>query len=145
MPYAKGRRFFDAVALFFAVSTILAGASYCSSVSEKIVAKVTNSDTQIEQQQEQSLVLEQSSAEFKLRKRSLLQPIDFQRAFGRFCLTIVDFKGLQAAVARQEGCQVLAFLGGFQFAEKMADVLAWVDFIVFAALDHRVHEGVVHS
>ena len=51
--------------LFFAVSAILAGASYCSSVSEKIVAKVTNSDTQIEQQQEQSLVLEQSSAEFK--------------------------------------------------------------------------------
>ena len=29
--------------LFFAVSAILAGASYCSSVSEKIVAKVTNS------------------------------------------------------------------------------------------------------
>ncbi len=52
--------------LFFAVSAILAGANYCSSVSEKIVAKVTNSDTQIEQQQEQSLVLEQSSAEFKL-------------------------------------------------------------------------------
>ena len=76
-------------------------------------------------------------------KRSLLQPIDFQRAFGRFCLTIVDFKGLQAAVARQEGCQVLAFMGGFQFAEKIADVLARVDFIVFAALDHRVHEGVV--
>lgn len=66
LPYAKGRRFFDAVALFFAVSTILAGASYCSSVSEKIVAKVANSNTQIEQQQEQSLVLEQSSAEFKL-------------------------------------------------------------------------------
>ena len=43
--------------LFFAVSAILAGASYCSFVSEKIVAKVTNSDTQIEQQQEQSLVL----------------------------------------------------------------------------------------
>lgn len=40
--------------LFFAVSAILAGASYCSSVSEKIVAKVTNSDTQIEQQQEQA-------------------------------------------------------------------------------------------
>lgn len=78
------------------------------------------------------------------RKRSLLQPIDFQRAFGRFCLTIVDFKGLQAAVARQEGCQVLAFMGGFQFPEKIADVLARVDFIVFAALDHRVHEGVVH-
>ena len=35
--------------LFLAVSAILAGASYCSSVSEKIVAKVTNSDTQIEQ------------------------------------------------------------------------------------------------
>lgn len=78
------------------------------------------------------------------RKRSPLQPIDFQRVFGRFCLTIVDFKGLQAAVARQEGCQVLAFMGGFQFAEKIADVLARVDFIVFAALDHRVHEGVVH-
>lgn len=52
--------------LFFAVSAILAGASYCSSVSEKIVAKVTNGDTQIKQQQEQTLVLEQSSAEFKL-------------------------------------------------------------------------------
>lgn len=78
------------------------------------------------------------------RKRSLLQTIDFQRVFGRFCLTIVDFKGLQAAVARQEGCQVLAFMGGFQFAEKIADVLARVDFIVFAALVHRVHEGVVH-
>ena len=51
--------------LFFAVSALLAGASYCSSVGEKIVAKVTNSDTQIEQQQEQTLVLEQSSAEFK--------------------------------------------------------------------------------
>ncbi len=76
-------------------------------------------------------------------KRSLLQPIDFQLVFGRFCLTIVDFKGLQAAVARQEGCQVLAFMGGFQFAEKIADVLARVDFIVFAALNHRVHEGVV--
>ena len=50
--------------LFFAVSAILAGASYCTSVGEKIVAKVTNSDTQIEQQQEQTLVLEQSSAEF---------------------------------------------------------------------------------
>ena len=36
--------------LFFAVSAILAGASYCSSVSDKIVAKITNSDTQIEQQ-----------------------------------------------------------------------------------------------
>lgn len=34
-------------------------------------------------------------------------------------------------------------MGGFQFAEKIADVLAGVDFIVFAALDHRVHEGVV--
>lgn len=52
--------------LFFAVSAILAGASYCTSVGEKIVAKVTNSDTQIEQQQEQTLVLEQSSAEFNL-------------------------------------------------------------------------------
>ena len=40
--------------LFFAVSAILAGASYCTSVGEKIVAKVTNSDTQIEQQQEQT-------------------------------------------------------------------------------------------
>ena len=37
--------------LFFAVSAILAGASYCSYVSDKIVAKVTN-NTQIEQQQE---------------------------------------------------------------------------------------------
>lgn len=54
------------ILLFFAVSAIIAGASYCSSVSEKIVAKVTNSDTQIEQQQEQTLMLEQSSAEFKL-------------------------------------------------------------------------------
>ena len=52
--------------LFFAVSAILAGASYCSSVSEKIVAKVTNSDTEIEQQQEQTLLLEQPSADFKL-------------------------------------------------------------------------------
>ena len=34
-------------------------------------------------------------------------------------------------------------MGGFQFAKKIADVLARVDFIVFAALDHRVHEGVV--
>ena len=52
--------------MFLAVSAILAGASYFSSVGEKIVAKVTNSDTQFEQQQEQTLVLEQSSAEFKL-------------------------------------------------------------------------------
>ena len=72
-------------------------------------------------------------SENKNSKRSLLQPIDFQRVFGRFCLTIVDFKGLQAAVARQEGCQVLAFMGGFQFAEKIADVLAGVDFIVFCS------------
>ena len=78
------------------------------------------------------------------RKHSLFQPIDFQRAFGRFCLTIVDFKGLQAAVARQEGCQVLAFMGDFQFAEKIADILAGVDFIVFAVLDNQVHEDVVH-
>ena len=27
---------------------------------------------------------------------------------------------------------------------KIADVLARVDFIVLAALDYRVHEGVVH-
>lgn len=52
--------------LFFAVSAILTGTSYCSSISEKIIAKVTNSNTQIEQQEEQALVLEQSSAEFKL-------------------------------------------------------------------------------
>ena len=52
--------------LFFAVSAILAGASYCTFVGEKIVAKVINSDNQIEQQQEQTLVLEQSSAEFNL-------------------------------------------------------------------------------
>lgn len=31
--------------LFFAVSAILDGASFCSFDSEKIVAKVTNSDT----------------------------------------------------------------------------------------------------
>ena len=48
--------------LFFAVSAILAGASYCISVGEKIVAKVTNSDTQIEQQQEQTLVLNTRSS-----------------------------------------------------------------------------------
>ncbi len=52
--------------LFFAVSAIIAGASYCTSVGEKIVAKVTNSDTQIEQQQEQTLVLEQSIDEHNL-------------------------------------------------------------------------------
>lgn len=52
--------------MFLAVSAILAGASYCSSVSEKIVAKVTNHDTQIEQQQEQPLVLEQMTTDAKL-------------------------------------------------------------------------------
>lgn len=52
--------------MFLAVSAILAGASYFSSVGEKVVAKVINSDTLIEQQQEQTLVLEQSSAEFDL-------------------------------------------------------------------------------
>ena len=52
--------------LFFAVSAILAGTNYCTAMGEKIVAKVTNHDTQIEQQQEQTLVLEQFSAEFKL-------------------------------------------------------------------------------
>jgi hypothetical protein len=52
--------------MFLAVSAILAGASYFSSVGEKVVAKVMNSDTLIEQQQEQTLVLEQSSAEFDL-------------------------------------------------------------------------------
>lgn len=52
--------------LFFAVSAIIAGASYFSSVGEKIVAKVTNSDIQIEQQKEKTLVLEQFSADYKL-------------------------------------------------------------------------------
>lgn len=52
--------------MFLAVSAILAGASYFSSVGEKVVAKVMNSDTLIEQQQEQTLVLEQSSADFDL-------------------------------------------------------------------------------
>lgn len=52
--------------LFFTVSAILAVASYCSSVGEKIVTKVANNDTQIEQQQKQALVLEQSTDEFKL-------------------------------------------------------------------------------
>ena len=52
--------------LFFAVSAIIAGVGYCTSVGEKIVAKVTNSDTQIEQQQDQTLVLEQFSDEYNL-------------------------------------------------------------------------------
>lgn len=52
--------------LFLALSAIIAGASYFSSIGEKIVAKVTNSDTQIEQQKEQTLVLEQFTADFKL-------------------------------------------------------------------------------
>ena len=51
--------------LFFAVSAILAGASYCTSVGEKIVAKVTNSDTQIEQQQEQTLTLSKILCKWK--------------------------------------------------------------------------------
>lgn len=52
--------------LFLVVSAFIAGAGYCTSVGEKIVAKATNSDSQIEQQQEQMLILEQTSAEFNL-------------------------------------------------------------------------------
>lgn len=52
--------------LFIAVSAILAGASYCTSVSGKIIAKVTDSDTHIQQQQGQSLILEQGSTQFNL-------------------------------------------------------------------------------
>ena len=46
--------------LFFAVSALIAGASFCSSVGNKVMAKVTNSDSQIEQQKNQLLVLEQA-------------------------------------------------------------------------------------
>ena len=49
--------------LFFAISAILAGASYCTSVGEKIIAKTNNNQIQ---QQEQGLILEQSSAQFNL-------------------------------------------------------------------------------
>lgn len=48
--------------LFLVISAIIAGVGYCTSVGEKIVAKVTNSDTQIEQQKEQMLILEQTTA-----------------------------------------------------------------------------------
>lgn len=50
---------------------------------------------------------------------------------------------LEAAVARQKATQVLAFAGGFQFAEEVADVLSRIDFIVPATLDSGVHEGIV--
>ena len=52
--------------LFLVVSAFIAGAGYCTSVGEKIVAKATNSDSQFEQQQEQTLILEQASADFNL-------------------------------------------------------------------------------
>lgn len=52
--------------LFLVVSAFIAGAGYCTSVGEKIVAKATNSDSQIEQQREQTLILEQASADFNL-------------------------------------------------------------------------------
>ncbi len=50
--------------LFLVMSAILAGASFCSSASERFVAKVTNNDIRIEQQQNQNLVLEQATADF---------------------------------------------------------------------------------
>ena len=52
--------------LFFAVSALIAGASYCSSIGEKIVTKVTNKDYQLEQQQEQTLILEAATGEYNL-------------------------------------------------------------------------------
>ncbi len=50
--------------LFILVSALIAGIGYCSSLGEKLIAKATGNTTQIEQQQEQSLVLEQPSVEF---------------------------------------------------------------------------------
>ncbi|MFI3328305.1 MAG: hypothetical protein SNH79_01105 [Rikenellaceae bacterium] len=52
--------------LFLAVSALIAGASYCTSAGEKVVAKVTKSDNVIKQLQEQPLILEQFSAESDL-------------------------------------------------------------------------------
>lgn len=52
--------------LFFAVSALIAGASYCSSIGEKIVTTVTNKDYQLEQQEEQTLILEAASEECNL-------------------------------------------------------------------------------
>ncbi len=52
--------------LFLLVSVVLAGATYCTSAKDKVVAKVAKSDKQIQQQQKQSLILEQPSAKFGL-------------------------------------------------------------------------------
>ena len=47
--------------LFFAISAIFTIAGYCNTVGEKIVSKVNNNDTNIKQQQQQLLILEQPS------------------------------------------------------------------------------------
>lgn len=55
--------------VFIAVSALIAGASFCTSVGEKVVAKVANNSniaSIIEQQQDQPLILEQFSAESDL-------------------------------------------------------------------------------
>ena len=52
--------------LFLVISAFMAGVGYCSNIGDKVVAKVTNSDIQIEQQNEQQLILETSYADCEL-------------------------------------------------------------------------------
>ena len=52
--------------LFLVVSALIAGAGFCSSVGDKVVAKVTKSDMVIEQQNEQQLILETNVADCEL-------------------------------------------------------------------------------
>ena len=52
--------------LFLAASALIAGVGFCSSVGEKVVAKVTKSDTVIEQQNEKQLILETNYADCDL-------------------------------------------------------------------------------
>ncbi len=52
--------------LFFAVSAIIAGVSFCSSVGERLSASISNESKKIEQQKEQLLVLEATSDECTL-------------------------------------------------------------------------------
>lgn len=52
--------------MFFVVAAVVASIGFCSSASEKIVSKLTNSNTFIEEQNDQLLVLEASSGDYNL-------------------------------------------------------------------------------
>ena len=52
--------------LFIAISAIIAGVSFCSSVGEKISTSIFNGNKEIKQRKEQLLVLEASNDECTL-------------------------------------------------------------------------------